>query len=100
MKKMQTLIDKMYDGDTEAIVSGISSKNDYILINSVLAGTKYGIKDKRFIDGVLKAQNSKSVLLGFSLASIAIASEHFLTNKRYMGDDTTVKALIESKFNI
>lgn len=100
MNQTQILINKMHNGDTEAILLGVSSDNDFVVTNAILAGTKQGIKEKKFIEGVSKAQNSKVVLLGFPLASIAIASEHFLEEKKYFGDDEIVKSLIESNFNI
>ena len=98
MNQAQILINKMYNGDTEAILSGVSSDNDFVLTNAILAGTKQGIKEKKFIEGVSKAQNSKVVLLGFPLASIAVASRHFLEGEKYFGDDEIVKSLLETDF--
>ena len=100
MKLIQNLIDDMYNGNTDAILSGVSSSNDYLLINAIIAGTKQGINEGRFIEGLTSAQKSESVLLGFPIASIATASLHLLQEKKYTGDDAIVKELLENKFDI
>lgn len=100
MKQIQNLIDDMYNGNTDAILSGISSNNDFLLINAIIAGTKQGVKEDKFIEGITKAQESEAILLGFPIASIATASSHLLQKKKYTGDDVIVKELLESKFDI
>lgn len=94
------MIDSMHSGNTDAILSGVFADNDIILINAILAGAKHGINKKQFIDGVAKAQNSKTVLLGFPISSVAIAATHYLNGETYTGNDPTIKALIDNKFNI
>lgn len=100
MKTLQTEIDRMYDGNFDAILSNISSKNEYLVMNAILCGTKRKIKNDEFIAGVKKAQDSETVLLGYPLKSVAEASLLFLTDKEYDGDDELVKSLIKNKFDI
>lgn len=100
MNGIQTMVDEMYKGNIEAILSGILSDNDYVLMNAILAGTKQGLKERKFIEGVSNAQNSKTVLPGFPLASVAVASRHFLEGKKYTGGDAMVKLLLDNKFDI
>ena len=97
---MQQKIDEMYSGNTEAIIAGVHSKNDYILMNAILSGAKLKIKDKDFIAGVEKARDSEIVLLGFPMKSVAEAAYHFLTDKKYNGGNPIVETLINSKFDI
>lgn len=100
MTELQTKIDKIRAGDTAAIIRGISSQSDLIVINSILAGAKLKLADKDFIDGVKKAQNSNVVLLGFPIKSIAEAAIYFLTDTEYSGDDALIRELIDNRFNI
>ena len=100
MQTMQQKIDEMYSGNTEAIIAGVHSKNDYILMNALLSGAKLKIKEEDFIAGVEKARSNETVLLGFQLKSVAEAAYHFLTDRKYAGSDPVIKALIKNKFNI
>ena len=100
MQTMQQKIDEMYSGNTEAIIAGVHSKNDYILMNALLSGAKLKIKADDFVDGVEKARNSEIVLMGFPIKSVAEAAYHFLTDRKYNGSDPVVETLIKSKFEI
>lgn len=100
MKTMQKKIDEMYNGNTDAIIAGVYSQNDYILMNAILSGAKLNIKEKNFIVGVEKARNNEIVLLGFPIKSVAEAAYCFLTDRKYNGNDSIVKTLIDNKFNI
>lgn len=94
----QQKVDRMYSGDVSAIIAGIHSGNDYLMMNAVLSGAKHKIKDTSFMDGLKKAQESEAVLLGFSLKSVAEAAYIFLTGREYTGEDAGIKTLIESEF--
>ena len=100
MQTMQQKINEMYNGNTEAIIAGVHSKNDYILMNAILSGAKLKINEEDFIAGVEKARSNEIVLLGFPLKSVAEAACHFLTDKRYNGNDPIVETLIKNKFEI
>lgn len=100
MNQLKKLIDEMYSGNAEAILSGISSESDYIVMNAILTGAKRGMTEKQFLDGLAKAQESKTVLMGFPLASVATAAAHFLKKIKYTGNDEIIKTLIENKFTI
>lgn len=100
MKTLQNKVDSMHNGNIEAILSGISSSNDYLVMNALLCGAKFKVKDKLFIDGVEKARNNETTLLGFPLKSIADATIHFIREKEYKGNDDLVKTLINNEFNI
>ncbi len=97
---MQQTINEMYSGNTDAIISGVNSNNDYLVMNAILSGTKKKIQDERFIEGVQKARKSNVVLLGYPIKSVADASYYFLTKQKYDGDDEIVKTLLENEFNI
>ena len=100
MQTMQQKIDEMYSGNTEAIIAGVHSKNDYILMNAILIGAKLKIKAENFVAGVEKARTNEIVLLGFPLKSVAEAAYHFLTDRKYNGSDPIVETLIKNEFNI
>lgn len=100
MKTLQNKVDSMYNGNVEAILSAVSSSNDYLIMNAILCGAKLKLKDKAFINGVEKAQSNEAVLLGFPLKSVAEAAIHFITDKEYKGNDDLVKTLLIKKFNI
>lgn len=96
----QTLIDRMYSGDKNAIISGIMSERPILVMNAVMAGTKLGVRDTRFLIGLKKAGENDEVLLGIHLRKVAIAAEHLLGIKKYNGDDRTILLMIESEFGI
>lgn len=100
MQTMQKKINEMYSGNTEAIIAGVHSKNDYILMNAILSGAKLKIKEEAFITGVEKARSNEIVLLGFPIKSVAEAAYHFLTDRKYNGSDSVVETLIKNKFEI
>ena len=100
MQTMQQKINEMYSGNTEAIIAGVHSQNDYILMNAILCGAKMEIKDDDFVAGVEKARTNEIVLLGFPLKSVAEAAYHFLTDRKYNGNDHIAETLIRNKFNI
>lgn len=99
-KTIQQQIDEMYSGNTEAIVTGVHSKNDYILMNAILSGAKLKIKEEDFVAGVDKARTNEIILLGFPIKSVAEAAYHFLTDRKYNGSDPVVATLIKNKFII
>lgn len=100
MKSLQNKVDSMHSGNVEAILSGVSSKNDYLIMNALLCGAKMKLKDKGFMAGLELARNNEAVLLGFPLKSIAEAATHFVTGKKYEGNDELVKTLIKNEFKI
>lgn len=100
MQALRNKVDSMYNGNIESILSGISSSNDYLIMNAILCGAKLKLKDKGFIAGVEKARSNEAVLLGFPLKSIAEAAIHFITEKEYKGSDDLVKTLIKNEFKI
>lgn len=100
MQEMQTQINKMYAGDTAAIIRGISSENDLIVMNSILAGARLRVLDEDFLAKIKDAQNSDVVLMGVPLKSVAEAAVCLLTGADYGGDDALVRDLIDNEFNI
>ena len=100
MQTLQNKVDSMYNGNIEAILSAVSSANEYLVMNAILCGAKLKLKDKAFITGVEKARSNEAVLLGFPLKSIAEAAIHFITEKEYKGNDDLVKTLLIKEFNI
>ena len=100
MQTLQNKVDSMYSGNIEAILSAVSSSNDYLIMNAILCGAKLKLKDKGFIAGVEKARNNEAILLGFPLKSIAEAAFHFIKGTKYEGNEDLVKTLIKNEFNI
>lgn len=100
MQALRNKIDSMHSGNIESILSGISSSNDYLIMNAILCGAKLKLKDKGFIAEVEKARNNEAVLLGFPLKSIAEAALHFIKGTKYEGNEDLVKTLIKNEFNI
>lgn len=100
MQTLQNKVDSMYNGNIEAIISAVSSSNDYLIMNAILCGAKIKLKDNGFIAGVEKAQSNEAILLGFPLKSVAEAAIHFITEKEYKGNDDLVKTLIKKEFKI
>ena len=100
MQTMQQKIDEMHGGNTDAIIAGVHSKNDYVVMNAILSGSRLRVKSKEFIDGVKKAQENEAVLLGIPIKSVAKASICFIENRSYKGSDPVVESLIKNKFNI
>lgn len=96
---MQQKIDKMYSGNTKAIVAGVHSTNDYIVMNALLSGMRLQVDDEEFIAGVKKAKRNEAVLLGYPIKSIAEAAECVLTGKKYGGSSPIVKDLLTNGFN-
>lgn len=100
MTKTQMLIDEMHNGNTNVIIENISNQTPIIILNAIMAGTKFGIKTPAFLDGVTAAEKSDAVLLGIPLSKFATASLHLLKQKEYKGSDSTIVSMIESKFAI
>jgi len=88
----------MHSGNVPAIIEGINSGNNYLMMNAVLSGAKHKIKDTAFMDGLKKARDSEAVLLGFPLKSVAEAAYIFLTSGEYTGEDAGIKTLIANEF--
>jgi len=97
---MQKMIDEMYCGKTDAVIAGVSSDNEYLVMNAILSGARHKIRDERFLKGIDKARTSEVVLLGFPLKSVAEAAYYFLTEKVYVGTDPIVDVLLKNKFDI
>lgn len=100
MNPVQNKVDSMHNGNIEAILSGVSSENNYLIMNAILCGAKMKLKDESFISGLESARNSEAVLLGYPLKSIAEAATHFVTETKYSGNDDLVKTLIKNEFKL
>ncbi len=100
MNEKLDIIERMYGGDIEAIISNVFSKNEYLVMNAILSGTQNKVLNVEFLEGVKKAQNSETVLMGIPLKSVAEASIHVLIGKKYEGNDDFIKNLILNNFNI
>ena len=98
MKKIQKLIDQMHAGNTNTIINNIFSDIPIIVMNAIMAGTKVGLTDPLFLEGVRNAEKNDAVLLGVPISKVATASLHLLTDKKYSGDDIFIRKLIESEF--
>lgn len=97
---IQLVINKMYAGDTEAIISCVDSEKSILVMNALMAGTKMMVRDERFLSGVKKAKKSEVVLLGIPLKKVAVAAEHLLGIQEYMGNDKVILAMISSEFGV
>ena len=100
MEDIQKLIDEMHSGNTDAIIKNISAEVPFFVLHAIMAGTKNGLKDAAFIEGVRMAEANDAVLLGIPVSKIATASLHLLNEKKYNGSDAVIKQLIESKFDM
>lgn len=97
---IQLVINKMYAGDTEAIISCVDSEKSILVMNALMAGTKMMVRDVRFLCGVKKAKKSEAVLLGIPLKKVAIAAEHLLGIQKYRGNDKVILDMISSEFGV
>lgn len=100
MNQTQHLIEKMHSGDLDAIMEGISSNCDILILNAIMAGTKQKVKNAAFIDGIIAAAHSEAILLGVPLKSAARASLHLLGHRLYTGADPMILSMIETGFGI
>ena len=98
MKETQKLIDEMHAGNTEEILRNISANVPILVLNAMMAGIRYGVKEASFIEGVRKAEENEAVLLGVPVCKVATAALHLLNVKPYTGTDQLIMELIESKF--
>lgn len=98
MTKTQMVIDEMHRGNTNVIVASIFDQTPIVVLNAIMAGTKIGIRESAFVDGIKSAEKSDAVLLGVPLSKLATAALHLLGEREYTGDDSAVIAMINSKF--
>lgn len=100
MESVQKLIDEMHSGNTDVIINNISAEVPFVVLHAIMAGTKLGLKESTFIEGVRSAEKNENVLLGLPVSKVAVASLHLLNDKKYSGSDAVIKQLIESKLNM
>lgn len=96
MTDTQKLIDQMQTGDVSVILDNIQAKTPILMLNAIMAGVKIGLKDSRFTEGLLKAEENEVVLLGLPIKKVATAALHLIGQRRYTGKDSVIMALIES----
>ena len=99
MSNVQTTINEMHNGSIEIILQGISSTTPLILLNAIIAGTKLGIKEKEFVEGLKKAEQSEEMLMGVPIKEFASASLEILEIQKYLGDNNRVKEMVQCKLN-
>lgn len=100
MTDTQLRINAMHRGDTETILACVSAPTAILVLNAIMAGTKFQVTDVNFIKRVQAAEKSDEVLLGIPLRSFASAALHLLRKKQYTGDDPVIKEMIETRFGI
>ena len=98
--KVQNLINEMHTGNTAAITQGIHSENPLLRLNAIAAGTKLGLKENRFLDGLRIARNSEASVLGFSVRKFAVAALDVLGEETYQGSDEQIRELIQVRFDV
>lgn len=98
--QIQQKIDEIHKGNIAAIIEGVSSNNDLIVINAILSGAKLGVRDTSFIEAINKARLSETVVMGYPMKSVAEAAYHVLTDSKYYGEDNLVKTLLANKFEL
>lgn len=99
MNDIQVKIDEMHSGIVEAIMQGISSDTPIVILNAIISGTKLGLKNNVFVEGIKKAKANKEILMGIPLKEFAIASLEILGIEKYLGDSKRIKDLIKCEFN-
>ena len=100
MTKVQTKIDAMHNGNIDAITNGISSHVPIVALNAILAGTQQNLHDPVFIEGVKQATKNNETILGIPLKAFAAASLHLLGEKKYVGKDTIIISMIDTKMKM
>ena len=100
MNEIQNEIKMMYNGNKKKIVKNIKSENKIILVNAIIAGTQYQIKDSEFIEGLKTLTIKDDSVLHIPISSIAIASLDILDEVKYYGDDDYIIKLIREQLNI
>lgn len=100
MTKTQMIIDEMHQGKVAVIIENISAKTPILVLNAIMAGTKMGITETAFIDGVKLAEKRDTMLLGIPISKFATASLHLLGIEEYTGDDPVIISMIESRFEL
>lgn len=98
MKKEQQAIDNMCKGDITAIKEYITSDIPNLVMNSIIFGVKIGLKDEDYVRKLEMNCSSKTVLMGVCLGNVAQAALCILTDKPYLGNNSTIKSLIKSNF--
>lgn len=96
MTDTQKLIDQMHAGDISVIVDNIQEKTPILVLNAIMAGVKIELRNKAFIDGLLKAEKNDVALLGLPIQKAATAALHLLGQRKYNGKDPVIISLIES----
>ena len=99
MNSAQRHIYLMGTGDVKAIVAGVESNNEYVVLNAIIQGTIKKIKDTNFVEGIRKAKDSDAVFLNLPLRSVATAALDVLSIEQYRGNDAVIKDLIACGFN-
>lgn len=100
-KNTNEIIELMSENNAEAIIFGAKSDLPVLNLNAVIFCAKYNVKLENFIF-MLKNSfiNSDITFFGMPFSKIAIAALDVLGVEKYSGDDSLVKQLIDSKFNI
>ena len=91
---------RLADMSLPAIVNGVRANHPILVLNAIIAGTKFNVCDPKFVKGVLDAERCETQLLNIPIKHVANAALHLLGIKEYQGDDLQVKAMIESKFAV
>lgn len=100
MKSAQKIVDEMYSGNTECIISNIFSSNPYLVINAIICGVRYRLNSPDFIYGIRVATSNTQRVLGYAISSVANAAMCILNDMPYRGDDRVTIELIKSNFEI
>ena len=98
--EIKTLVDKMSQNDSAAILYGAKSDSPILNLNAVLFGAKFGYKSQEYIDILkTKLRASEASFMGTPLKIYVDAALDVIGAQKYNGDDADIQRLIDSKFN-
>ena len=90
-------IEKMKRGDKETILDGVSSSVPLLVLDSVIYGGKYKVKDLSYIERLKEhLHNSNMTFFGTPLSSFVKATLDVLDVQPYEGTDQYIKNWIDT----
>ena len=100
MQKLDVIHEKNLDEFNQILLEYASSDLPIENLNAVLFGTKFGVKDDRFIGALKDMLKSDATFFGNPLRVFVQAALDVLGVEKYTGDESLAFRLIETKFDI
>ena len=92
------LIDRMINGEREAILQGLSHPGAIYRMNAIGQAYLNNMNDAEIIEKLMELKTDDVILDGCTVGDFAIAALHNFGLEKYEGNKRRLKELIESKF--